>query len=267
MGNEEPTSDDGSLEKAVASIVDSLVDEIIAVSDGLGGSIDTAQIRNLAESYKESPASKKALEKCIAQIKASLPQADPKSRRQRVLERVLIGRIEGLFPTTGDLGRGRQIVSRRALPGLFGTIKSLIGPDRFQERSHVCDEVLTRHRAEKGDPVDWAAIERSPECNHCVDEALVLFAVQFEKREDRVLWLSERISEDLAAADEFLFEGGNVETWAMDKAAAQMLLRGLFASFLLKLAEPDGRHSLVERFDEEGVAAIERLLESLKGRA
>jgi len=267
MSNEKPTSDAGSLEDAVASIVDALVDEIIAVSDGLGGSIDTAQIRNLADSYKDSPASKKALEKCIAQIKASLPQADPKSRRQRVLERVLIGRIEGLFPTTGDLGRGRQVVSRRALPGLFGTIKSLIGPDPFRERSEICDEILARHRADKGDRVDWAAIERSPECNRAVDEVLILFAVQFENRDDRVLWLSERINENLAAADEFLFEGGNVESWKMDKAGAQMLLRGLFASFLLKLSEPDGRSSLIEQFEEDGVTAMERLLESLRGRA
>jgi len=267
MGNEKPTSEVDPLEDAVSSIVDSLVDEIIAVSDGLGGSIDTAQIRNLADSYKDSPASKRAMEKCIAQIRANLPQADPKSRRQRVLERVLIGRIEGLFPTTGDLGRGRQIVSRRALPGLFGTIKSLIGPDPFQDRSQNCDAVLARHRADKDGPVDWAAIERSPECNRAVDEVLVLFAVQFESRDDRVLWLSERINGNLAEADEFLFEGGNVETWTMDKAGAQMLLRGLFASFLLKLSEPDGRPSLIEQFGEDDITAIERLLESLKGRA
>jgi len=266
MGNDKTTSDDKSLEDAVASIVDSLVDEIIAVSEGLGGSIDTAQIRNLAENYKDSPASKKALEKCVNQIRAALPQADPKSRRQRVLERVLIGRIEGLFPTTGDLGRGRQIVSRRALPGLFGTIKSLIGPDPFQDHRQTCDEVLARHRAEKDGPVDWAAIERNPECNGAVDEVLVMFAAQIVNRDDRVLWLSERINGNLADAGEFLFEGGNVETWSMDKAGAQMLLRGLFGSFLLKLSEPDGRSSLTEQFGEEGIGAIERLLESLRGR-
>ena len=70
-----------------------------------------------------------------------------------------------------------------------------------------------------------------------------------------------------APADDYTFEGGKVSTWKMDKATVQMMLRGLFARFLLKLAKPDGRDKLATQFGEEEISAVESLLEMLRGSA
>lgn len=76
-----------------------------------------------------------------------------------------------------------------------------------------------------------------------------------------------QINERLAPADQFAMEGGNVSTWQMNEATVQMMLRGLFARFLLMLGKPDGRKNLVSQFGEGEISAVEGLLKSLRGIA
>ena len=227
----------------VASVVDSFVEELIEATEGVGGTIDSQQIQSIAGSFKETAESHSVLKECVERLVKHHRSADAESNREQALERVLIHRIEGVFPTKGDLGQGRQIVSRRALPGLFEAIKMLIGTDQFNTRAEVCNQVLASHRAQGKSTSDWAAIFKNQECDIAVDEVLTLFASHFEKLDDRVNWLIDQINERLAPADKFAYKGGGVSTWVMDKPTVQMILRGLFARFYLRLAEPDGRES------------------------
>jgi hypothetical protein len=255
------------VDSLVVPVVDSFVEELVGIAEGLGGTIDCEQIRNVAESFKDDAKSNSVLKECVKRLAAHQKSVGAESNREQALERILVHRIEGVFPTKGDLGQGRQILSRRALPGLFEAIKLSIGTDQFDTRAKVCAQALASHRAEAKGDTDWSVMYKNQECNNAVDEVLSIFATNLERLDDHVKWMSDQINQRLAPPAEFAHEGDAVNTWRMDNIAAQMILRGLFARFFMKIAEPDGRDSLASQFGDAEITAVEGLLKSLRGSA
>jgi len=253
--------------KLVTSVVDTFVTELLEVAEGLGGNISSEQIKNIAKGYADSPEGNDLIEVCKAILQKPDDSTEPALKRARPLERILVGRVEGLFPSRGELGKGRQILSRRGLPGLFHIIETLIGVDFFQEQSAICEKVLADFKTSNSNKVDWSKLHKNSECNNAVDMVLGLFAIHIEKMENRNNWIIEQINVRLADAEEYAYEGDLVSTWEIDNSSVQILLRGLYAHFLLKFAEPMGREDLGLQFGEESMVAVEKLLSSLRGAA
>ncbi len=251
----------------VERVVDTLVEELIEVIDGLGGKINADQLRSVSNGFKVDAEEHGVLNDFITRLEKIEQSPDTDQLRKNTLDRILIGRVESLFPHKGELGQGRKILSRRALSGLLEIIKQAIGTDRLVPLAAICDRELSAQRGDGTDSVNWSAIHKNQQCNDAVDEMLALFAIFLIDKGNQINWLVEQINHRLTSADAYAYEGGNIETWQLDKNGAQLLLRGLYSIFLVALKRPDGRDKLTENFSEQEIEAVEGILMVLRGSA
>ena len=182
--------------------------------------------------------------------------------RKQAFERLVVKRFSHLFPPAESLHDSRS-VSRRALPGLWTGVRLMAGGEFLDQCQAACRGILRRIKSEEGADFQWSTFYDDPAANDLVDDLLVVIAWGFKDVDRRLAWLRSIINNNLAAPEDYAFEGEGVFKWRLGKAGAVEMLRALFADFAEKLAEPESRLAVERRYGLKASGGIAALLRGL----
>jgi hypothetical protein len=94
---------------------------------------------------------------------------------------------------------------------------------------------------------------------------MVVIAWGFKDFDKRLDWMVEIINANLAPPEDYAFEGEGVETWRLGRAGLIAILGALFIDFPEQLTNEELRRHFLQRYGEDASAAVEAVLENLKG--
>lgn len=224
----------------------------------LGGTLDAADIRRLAESFLEHEIARfdAVLRRSFDGCTATRAARQWESTRKRPFDRVLMKAFAHLFPARqGDDG-GRDVLSRRVIPGFNLAIDKMIGPALYQQCQLKSLAIVERHRSATGAP-DWDAVHADVETHALTNDVLVVVAHYFGNFERRRDWFLTLVNAHLAkvppdAADAL---------WQLSEQGFAELMQALFAD--LRAALVSAPAALRKRYGEHTVDTVAAFLARL----
>ena len=248
-------------ETVVDLFVDRLLEELKQVENE---SLDRHRISELARTFKGDEQTKVLHRiQSIAEEWLSAMERDHWDQlRKRPFDRLLVKRFAHLFPPAESLDDGPG-VSRRVLPGLFVAFEKLAGSEFIDQCRGASRRLFQEYRDEYGDEFDWTVFYDHPSAANLLDDLMVVIAWGFKDIEKRLDWMLETINANLAAPEDYAFEGNTVETWRLDRQGLIAILQALFIDFPEQLSKEELRRHFLQRYGEEACASVEAVLDNL----
>ena len=115
----------------------------------------------------------------------------------------------------------------------------------------------------RGDLFDWTELYNDENANFIADDVIALAAIHFEDFEKRVEWLVNFVNMHMESPDLYAFEGEAVADWSLEREDLIAILSGIFGHLERRLATPEGRRELEQRYGTKTTREIENLVKNL----
>jgi hypothetical protein len=242
--------------------VDRLLEELKQVEDG---TVDRHRISELARTFKGDEQYKylRRVQSVAEAWLGAMERDHWEQLRKRPFDRLLVKRFAHLFPPAESLQDGTGI-SRRVLPGLFAAFEKLAGSEFVGQCRGAGRRLFQEFRDEHGADFDWPDYYASPSANDLLDDLMVVIAWSFKDIERRLDWMLATVNANLAAPEDYAFEGDGVETWRLDRTGLLAILRALFIDFPEQLGNEDLRRHFLQRYGEDACATVEAVVDNLQ---
>jgi len=178
--------------------------------------------------------------------------------RKQPFDRILTKKFSSLFPARNGDDGGRNVLSRRVIPGFNLAINKMIGPMLYEQCQRKTRAIMDRYATASGG-CDWNKVYADPDCLALTNDVLVVVAHYFSEFARRRTWFMELVNSNLAspADDEEV-----LANWQLTPYCFSELMRALFTD--LEQAMTTHPERLGARYGEHTLTALGEFLERLK---
>ena len=179
------------------------------------------------------------------------------AERTHGFERLLVKQFAHLLASDAEAAKNPDLVSRRALPGIFLAVRLMAGGENvetYQQNMHL---VLQRAYDNASEEINWDAVYADPHARDILHDLLVAIAPHFVEVHHRLDWLSTVINTHLAPVN----TSEPIAEWQLSARTVFLIVQTLFAELRAVLDDDMGRLRITKRY---GVELLETLLEVME---
>lgn len=251
-----PQDAEGQGKIIAESMVDGFVDVIRARAAKRGGHLLPEDIDALSKSFEEQTHKLAAsLSRTISMMAEAHSKAQWDPERVNVFDRVLVKQFSHLLGDDEKAIQDPEIVSRRALAGLFAAIRMMCGPARVEQLEQDAYLVMQRVRDDMKDDFEWETVYDDPRTKHMIRDLSVDIAPHFIELDKRMDWLLSVVNGNLTPPSAPHATGAD---WVLSEQGLFVLLEALFEEIFQTIESDMGRLRVTKRY---GVDTLDLVLE------
>lgn len=238
------------------------VDGVIRRKDTDAGSHKLEDLRELAESFRESQRSTQALfqNSFFSCNQARLNVAWKKDLGDHLL-RLLIEQIFPLFVEESGPQIERGGLSRKMTPGLFQAIILIVGTQTLEDCDRKCSTIVERLRDELGDDFEWDDFFEDSEARRVLVRILADLAHSFDdftRSRERFIDL---VNQGYLGGNDG--ERPGVSEWRFDDKQFATFARYFFVPLVEAMVSDEERAHIASRSDDAALDQIKNFLEHI----
>ncbi len=253
-------SDPGEQGQVIAqSVVGGFVDVLKARAAKRGGHLLPEDVEALSASFEKQT---EKLASSLARTMSMMADASNKTQwdpeRVNVFDRVLVKQFSHLLGDDEKAAKNPKVISRRALAGLFSSIRMMCGPERIEQLEQDAYLVMQRVRDDMKDDFEWEVVYDDPRTKHMIRDLCIDIAPHFMELDKRMEWLLSVVNSNLTPPSAPHSPGAN---WSLSDQGLFLLLEALFEELFSTMDSDMGRLRVTKRY---GVDALDLVIELME---
>lgn len=243
------------------SVVSGFIGSIKAMADRRGGYLLAEDIAALNASFERQT---ETLASSLARTMSKMSESQVKTQwdpdRVNAFDRIMVKQFSHLLGDDAQAMGSPEVISRRALAGLFAAIRMMCGPERIEQLEQDAHLVMQRVRDDEKDNFDWENVYEDPRTKHMIRDLSVEIAPHFVDLDRRLEWLLSVVNGHLTPAQ----PNAPGADWRLSGQGLVLIVEALFSEMVEMMGDDMGRLRITKRYGAETLDVILEVMDAIE---